>query len=142
MSRTGNVALTVLWLYLEIEAEDMETIIGLLFILLPVVFKVIEKKLQKQLPKEDVIEPVQSEWMTQTEDSAGKEVFTKTEVSEKTVPSIEFKELPKAKPTIMKKALVEDVKPEEKKAKKKIDPKELVVYSELMKPKYQERDLV
>ena len=106
------------------------------------IFKVIEKRLQKTLPNEEVRKHLPAEWMAQTEELSDEDVFPKAEVKEKTVQTIEFMELPKAKPTVMKKAPIVEAKPEERKIKEKIDPRKLVIYSELMKPKYEERDLV
>lgn len=119
----------------------METIIGLLFILLPVIFNLIGKRLEqsgktdkagelREIAKtldadpEPVREPVVQ---TREPDLPTGEVVDRTTTKPKNVT---------AKPSVTprKKVLVE----EEKKKGEKIDPKKLVIYSEIMKPKYTE----
>ena len=133
----------------------METIVGLLFILLPLIFKLIEKKLQQSgterqretmqqikelfedesegLPDEFEIEP-------ESEIEPEPEIVQQPEVA----PVIVFPE--KVEPAVVKPAAIKRKKnsapilQEEKNDKKKdkIDPKKLVLYSEIMKPKYKE----
>ncbi|MBR5569215.1 MAG: hypothetical protein IKW27_10840 [Bacteroidales bacterium] len=100
----------------------METLIGLLFILLPVIFKLIGKKLENSGNTEaaktleyEIVRPV-------------KEEPTKVEVAK-----------PKAAKAQPAKAVAKTVEaPETAKEKEKIDLKKLIVYSEIMKPKYEE----
>ncbi len=123
----------------------METIIGLLFILLPVIFNLIGKRLEqsgktdkagelREIAKtldadpEPVREPVREPVVqTREPDLPTGEVVDRTTTKPKNVT---------AKPSVTprKKVLVE----EEKKKGEKIDPKKLVIYSEIMKPKYTE----
>ena len=127
----------------------METIVGLLFILLPLIFKLIEKKLQQsgterqretmqQIKElfEDESEGLQDESEIEPEP----EIVQQPEVA----PVIVFPE--KVEPAVVKPAAIKRKKnsapilQEEKNDKKKdkIDPKKLVLYSEIMKPKYKE----
>lgn len=131
----------------------METIIGLLFILLPVIFKLIGKNLEKagnteagrkieefletfsdadenNSPNQHPFRQEQSGQMPETES------YFKPEVRTEPVP---FK-----KPVVMKETVKADkdkspktpVAVEEKKKADPIDPKKLVIYSEIMKPKF------
>ena len=128
----------------------METIIGLLFILLPVIFKLIGKKLE-QSGKTDV-----SERMREIVEAMGEEFGDAPEQSFEPAEPVQMKPVEEMKPVEMKpvfetKPRVE-VKPvakkpkvkkpilveEEKKKGEKIDPKKLVIYSEIMKPKFTE----
>lgn len=106
----------------------METIFGLLFILLPIVFKLIGKRMEQAgktqqpveyLEQQTVVEPLAPEPMIK--DSVEAPVAVKKKHQPKKV----TKKTP---------ILVE----EEKKPKEKIDVKKLIVYSEIMKPKYTE----
>ena len=127
----------------------METIVGLLFILLPLIFKLIEKKLQQsgterqretmqQIKElfEDESEGLPDEFEIEPEP----EIVQQPEVA----PVIVFPE--KVEPAVVKPAAIKRKKnsapilQEEKNDKKKdkIDPKKLVLYSEIMKPKYKE----
>lgn len=133
----------------------METIIGLLFIILPLVFKLIEKKLQASGKAEqagkirelaDLFE--ESDESEQLEESAfetdsGPVAAPVTEVPYKPEPVKvkapepvkTFVEGQKAVRRKTEPVLLEET---DTKKKEKIDPKKLVIYSELMKPKYQE----
>ena len=125
----------------------METIVGLLFILLPLIFKLIEKKLQ-QSGTERQRETMQQIKELFEDESEGlpdefepePEIVQQPEVA----PVIVFPE--KVEPAVVKPAAIKRKKnsapilQEEKNDKKKdkIDPKKLVLYSEIMKPKYKE----
>ena len=123
----------------------METILGLLLILLPAIFRLVEKRLKA----------------SGDADAAGKvhdwtELFGENEEhredGDENVPSVsEMPEtvVPKYKPVqttpvhpqpIKVKAKKTSSRPmlmeEEPKKKEKIDPKKLVIYSEIMKPKF------
>ena len=122
----------------------METIIGLLFILLPVIFKLIEKRLQNSGKVEQAGKVREFAELFQEEEPA--------EPVETPVVGLPEKEKPvkvvAAKPretfvegqrmTGKKKAPAILVEEPEMKKKEKIDPKKLVIYSEIMKPKYQD----
>lgn len=134
----------------------METIIGLLFILLPVIMKLIGKRLEQSGKAESAAkmrkiaqslggdegdgdeEPL-SGWIGGTE--AAEPVMESVE--ETVVPPVV---VPAAKPVMPQKyvqpvrksrpmLLEEDKK---KAGREKIDPKKLVIYSEIMQPKYKD----
>ena len=109
----------------------METIIGLLMILLPVAFKLIGKRLEqaeKQQPQVTV-----SEETPAVVETAVPEPMSMDSVEVK-APARTRK--PKQQKKVVKKAPI--LLEEEKKPKEKIDVKKLIVYSEIMKPKYTE----
>lgn len=142
----------------------METIIGLLFVLLPIIFKVIGKRLenagkQEQAGKirefskkylesesddeamEDIRqwfngEPATVEGESVSESAAEPvvegPVVPASRMTEEAVPVLKTQRKGKRKTPIL---LEEET---EKKRKEKIDPKKLVIYSEIMKPKYTE----
>lgn len=143
----------------------METIIGLLFILLPVIFKLIGKKLEKAgtaTPPDTAGSFDVGSWVQEATDEvepepmhphAQPEVHPHPQLrpqpqaapapEEEATPSvIDFNEYmkrrsaakPARKPSKKAPILVE----EEEKPKEKIDPKKLVIYSEIMSPKYKE----
>ena len=129
----------------------METIVGLLLILLPAIFKLVEKKLNAS-GKTQAAEQVHdwSELFAEDKDDLGeKEDQEKGEYAIPASPVFPQPVVPihepvrpepvkpkplrvKAKKTSSKPMLVE----EEQKKKEKIDPKKLVIYSEIMKPKF------
>lgn len=121
----------------------METIIGLLFILLPVILKLIGKRLEQSGKtanaekmrriaqslnvddEEDDEEDPLSEWDGDDEENEPVEESV-VEIVREPVPPVRK---PKA-PVLLE---------EDKKAEKeKIDPKKLVIYSEIMQPKYKD----
>lgn len=131
----------------------METIIGLLFILLPLIFKLIGRKLEKAGQAEKAGQ------LKELAEMIGGEDETPATQTWHTDPVFELEPEPKpeqvapvvvmepVKHVPVKQAAVKPsvkVKPkkvalEEKKEKKeKIDPKKLIVYSEIMTPKYSE----
>ena len=133
----------------------METIIGILMILLPVVFKLIGKRLEqagKNQPPVNVMEeesPVENWEQTLREDLEQQTVVDEVpSVVEPVVPepmSVDSVEAPvspvasdrkKQKKTNKKAPILLE---EEKKPKEKIDVKKLIVYSEIMTPKYMEQ---
>ena len=117
----------------------METIIGLLIVILPIVFKLIEKRLEKaaQTPAQtgpsdadiaqDWIETVRQYAAREQEKLAAKPVPEETPKAEN-VP-VRRKTKAKARPILLE---------EEPVQKEKIDVKKMIVYSEIMKPKYKE----
>ena len=98
----------------------METIIGLLFILLPVIFKLIGKRLE------------QSETLTETLPPLEEDIFVpeKPESFKKPAPQQPIE----AAPVTTRKPMLQEEEPQKK--GQKIDPKKLVIYSEIMKPKF------
>ena len=126
----------------------METIITLLIVLLPVIFKLIGKKFEQAGQSQ------KAEKMREFAEMFGKDDDDQPEVeydddgqivevppvvpvasspmfSENVVRQTTAKKKPATKKTILE----EDV---QKKKGEKIDPKKLVIYSEIMKPKYTE----
>ena len=136
----------------------METIIGLLFILLPIIFKLIEKRLQNSGKAEQAGKVREFAELFQDEapssDFEGDESAFEKSAEPITVPVVELpvkKEpvkvvAPKPQNTFVegqrmtrkKKAPAILLEEPEIKKKEKIDPKKLVIYSEIMKPKYQD----
>lgn len=146
------------------QIRNMETIIGLLFILLPLIFKLIGKKLE-QSGKSEAAGKVRefAEMFGDGDDneSAGPDVDS---TPFEPVPPFEPQQPFVRQPEPVAEEVVENVtrqvgvkKPEPKKAQarrpekkkpilveeepkkgEKIDPKKLVIYSEIMKPKYTE----
>lgn len=136
----------------------METIIGLLFVLLPVIFKLIGKKLeqsgkdQKAEAMRNLAKQLEGEdddfWLdspeTKSEDKqeivldsvpeAPKVIVVEPVVTENVVRQT-LPVRPKASSKKTKPILVEE---KTEKKREKIDPKKLVIYSEIMKPKYNE----
>ena len=129
----------------------METIIGLLFVLIPVIMKLIGKKLEDAGKQDTPAPPAESgtfEVAPATPEApvasapvasapVVKTPVVKTPVVNAPVVNAPVEEAPRqfqaAKPK-KKPILIE----EEKKQKEKIDPKKLVIYSEIMSPKYKE----
>ena len=132
----------------------METIIALLFILLPIIFKLIAKRLEKS-GKDDTARRVReiarelgvdedevpiAQWLKEAEEEeaylARPEVQAEIEAETKAAVEAQrrMKEDQKKLEASRKPASVE----QPKKQVEKIDPKKLVVYSEIMKPKYNE----
>ena len=133
----------------------METIVGLLFILLPVIFKLIEKKLQQSGTAaqqetvrqiKDLFEMEENDLTDEIEDDVEPEIGDYVEPEPKFVVNSVVEFLEKVEPQVVKPAAPAQKKRtapilmEEKdnKKKEKIDPKKLVLYSEIMKPKHQE----
>ena len=135
----------------------METIIGLLVIVLPIVFRLIGKRLEQAgqvsppihediledyTPEDDISEEDISEedwqetlrrYLEQQQAQAREYVPVKTEVEP--VKEMVVEEAPRVIPQKKRKPILIE---EEKKAREKIDVKKLIVYSEIMKPKYTE----
>ncbi|MBR1956982.1 MAG: hypothetical protein IKA13_06695 [Bacteroidales bacterium] len=122
----------------------METIIGLLFILLPVIFKLIGKKLEQSA------HTGQAETIRKIAEALGDDAEAEYDEEGQIV---HLPEQPSAKPSvqpqpvvpvrvvqeegkqgIIRKTLLVEEKDEVE--KEKIDPKKLVIYSEIMKPKF------
>lgn len=112
----------------------METVLGLLLVLLPLIFKAVEKKLKASgkpvkksgsagLPEED-FEPVRE--ISGLPEIAAVQEEPATAVAAPVAPTVSPAVSPTVSPAV-------SPAPE-----KKLDPKKLVVYSEIMKPKYTE----
>lgn len=127
----------------------METIIGLLFILLPVIFRLIGKKLEdagKNDTARKILEMFEEEMSVDAENAYETEAEAEAEPvmlmpaespAPKPVPVV--KPVPVSKPFKETKTtspvLQEEIR---KKPAEKIDPKKLIIYSEIMTPKYKE----
>ena len=121
----------------------METVIGLLMVLLPVIFKLIGKRLEQagqgqqnagpveETPIEDWAETVRKhlEQISEQEEPYVESEPVMQEAAQKVVHEPVAKKVRKHKPILQ-----EDVK----KKREKIDTRKLIVYSEIMKPKYTE----
>lgn len=147
----------------------METIIALLFVLLPIIFKLIGKRLEKsgqpdraarmrKVAEELGMDPDEGDfakWFDEAEAEVAREaaleamrededrkpqlvVNPEVKKVEKFVPKGAVPASQKRRQQAQQKAKKPILKEEEPKAKEKIDPKKLVVYSEIMKPKYTE----
>ena len=130
----------------------METIIGLLFILLPVIFKLIGKKLEKSGSPDtarkvreltaalDGEDSPMHDWKYLGEQLFGDAVEEQDETDNLNLPeqiesvptSIEYVQAPE-KSVARRSILIEE---DSEKKGEKIDPKKLVIYSEIMKPKF------
>ena len=114
----------------------METIIGLLFVLIPVIMKLIGKKLE-DAGKQDTPAPPAESGTFEVAPATPEAPVASAPVVKTPVVNTPFEEAqrqfqaakPKKKPILVE---------EEKKQKEKIDPKKLVIYSEIMSPKYKE----
>ena len=131
----------------------METIIGLLFILLPVIFKLIGKKFEQsgQTGKADALKELAKAFGEDGDDAEPEVVYDDDGqiIDVPPVPKVAY--VPAPKPEVMQekpKIAVEGIKSisrrpalleeEPKKEREKIDPRKMVVYSEIMKPKFDE----
>lgn len=127
----------------------METILGLLLVLLPLVFKLVEKKL-KASGKVETAEKVHEwaemfgkdeDWEKDDEDEddtlSVQPAAPARPVDAPQVVSLQPKTRPEpVKPVTRMKAPKPAVVDDDTKKKEKIDPKKLVIYSEIMKPKF------
>lgn len=118
----------------------METLLGLLLILLPAIFKLVEKKLKASGKTEaadqvhewsEIFGEKKEEWEDDKDDAPAVPAARQPVMPAPVVPKPKPSRM-KAKKTTSKPTLVE----EEPKKKEKIDTKKLVIYSEIMKPKF------
>ena len=122
----------------------METIIGLLFILLPIIFKLIEKRLQNSGKTEQAGKVREFAELFQNKETAEPmtapvvELPVKNEPVKVVAPKPQKTFVEGQRMTRIKKAPAILMEEPEIKKKEKIDPKKLVIYSEIMKPKYQD----
>ena len=124
----------------------METIIGLLVILVPVIFKLIGKKLEAAQQEQSKQSQSPEEWaevlrrhMQMPQDPELEELLKEAPTASEAMRTQQMKQVQGKKTTESKPAPVKKASPilkeEVKKPKEKIDPKKLIVYSEIMKPK-------
>ena len=122
----------------------METIIGLLFILLPIIFKLIEKRLQNSGKAEQAGKVREFAELFQDKETAEPmtapvvKLPVKNEPVKVVAPKPQKTFVEGQRMTRIKKAPAILMEEPEIKKKEKIDPKKLVIYSEIMKPKYQD----
>lgn len=114
----------------------METIFGLLIVLLPLIFKVIEKKLQQSGRQDQAgkVREVADHIFGEDKEEPAEETFIQPLPEKKPVAVVAR---PVEAPVRHKKPAMLMEEPPKKK-KEKIDPKKLVLYSEIMKPKFME----
>lgn len=116
----------------------METIIGLLFILLPVIFKLIGKKFEQSgqaatARKIREIAEMFGEESDKTPEESEQPTPFPSEVMWSSVPEPAKEPVPKP---VQKPALTSAPESDQSACKNVIDPKKLVIYSEIMKPKF------
>ena len=126
----------------------METIIGLLIVILPIVFKLIGKKLEQAAqasapqtePVEDWAETLRRHLEAQQQMQSEAPVPAEAEVETPVLlqpAAHKVKDRPVFKASKAKnKAAKPILKEEPKREKEKIDVKKMIIYSEIMKPKY------
>jgi hypothetical protein len=132
----------------------METIIGLLFILLPVIFKLIGKRFEQSGNQDKARKVREIAQALDGEDSPmhdwkyfGEEILGTGDKKQASMVEAEQPRLievvsaqvmaepiKEGKPAFVRKPML--VEEEEKHKGEKIDPKKLVIYSEIMKPKF------
>lgn len=145
---------------------NMETIIGLLFILLPVIFKFIGKRLEQsgqsdkagkfkkiaeKLNGDEEVETPVFDWLSDEPDEGPEMPFEEPvkpapvvipvpaepqiHLWEAEAQPVSKKKIKHAQKSVKaRKPMLEEEVPQKK--REKIDPKKLVIYSEIMKPKY------
>lgn len=115
----------------------METIIGLLFILLPLIFKFIGRKLE-QSGQHEAAGKFQEIAKALTSDEDDESPVADTPVVVDAPAVIDIPEAADAQPvmTYIPGQAPETLSLPEETTREKIDPKKLVIYSEIMKPKF------
>ena len=121
----------------------METIIGLLIVVLPLVFKLIGKRLEQasqvQTPVDAEPDPVEDwaetlrKYVEQQQAQAA--LYEQTVLEEEPLDTKPVEEAPRVVPVRKKTPILLEEDPKER---EKIDVKKMIVYSEIMKPKYTE----
>ena len=118
----------------------METIIGLLFILLPVIFKLIGRKFEQSGQTEKTGKVRELAKTLDVEDETEENPFEELRLPPVSQPvEVAFQQQPieeDVKRTTTRN-LLQEAAPQ-KKNREKIDPKKLVIYSEIMEPKYKQ----
>ena len=131
---------------------NMETIIGLLVVLLPVIFKLIGKKLEAAAQEQQNQTQSPDEWaevlrrhMEMSQDAELEQLLKEPTPPAEVVQAQQARKPAQAhagkkaeKKQERVKASAPILQEGEKKPKEKIDPKKLIVYSEIMRPKYNE----
>ncbi len=118
----------------------METILGLLLVLLPLAFKLVEKKLRSS-GRVETAEKVH-EWAEMfgndkdQDDDSDEEDVAPAPVAVSPQPSLQQVQVTPVMPRTRKPASKPMLVEEKTEKKDKIDPKKLVIYSEIMKPKF------
>ena len=122
----------------------METIIGLLIVVLPLVFKLIGKRLEQasqvQTPVDAEQDPVEDwaetlrKYVEQQQAQAA--LYEQTVLEEEPLDTKPVEEAPRVVPVRKKTPILLEEDPKER---EKIDVKKMIVYSEIMKPKYTEK---
>ena len=112
----------------------METIIGLLVVLLPVIFKLIGRKLEAAAQEQQKLDKSPDEWEGLLKESTPPAELV---VAQQQQPKAQAMKKTENRPVSVKQSspILQD---EVKKPKEKIDSKKLIVYSEIMRPKYNE----
>ena len=110
----------------------METIIGLLFILLPVILKLVGKRLEQSQHTTEILSfPEETSFV----EEAPRSIILEESVPEPVMPEPVMPEPVKLEPQpLSRKPMLEEE--QQPKKEEKIDPKKLVIYSEIMKPKF------
>ena len=110
----------------------METIIGLLFILLPVILKLVGKRLEQSQHTTEILSfPEETSFVEEEPRS----IILEESVPEPVMPEPVKLEPVKLEPQpLSRKPMLEEE--QQQKKEEKIDPKKLVIYSEIMKPKF------
>lgn len=128
----------------------METIIGLLFILLPVIFKLIGKRLEQSGKTESAEKMREIAEKFGEDDNTFSDWLNEGDLHEESAPiavpevkapapvmhEVNFVEAPKMVQRKKRTPILNEEVAERK--REKIDPKKLVVYSEIMNPKYKD----
>ena len=113
-----------------------DSLIGLLFVLLPAILGLVGKKLDKAGKDGKQTSPKPVEFTSVEPEEMAQEGQRSVRKKRKPVPTSEPSE---QQPIAKKKAQTTyGVQEEEPRMKDKMDPKKLVIYSELMKPKFLE----
>ena len=112
----------------------METIIGLLVVLLPVIFKLIGKRLEQAGEQPSVLTGNFPEIVQEKEERVHS-VENPAPVVRKKAPKVQPTKVAKPVKPVTKVLMAEAAA---EKKKEKIDVKKMIVYSEIMKPKYME----
>lgn len=119
----------------------METVIGLLFVLLPVILKLIGKKLE-QSGESQKAETVRNLARKLDGDDDVYDWTDSVELETEPEPKVEYVPIVPKKtviePVVAEKVVRQTMPVEPKAPSQKIDPKKLVIYSEIMNPKYKD----
>ncbi len=112
----------------------METIITLLIVLLPIVFKLIGKSIEKG--SAGPAAPVREQAPEMTESAPERPVYQRVVRRKETVPVEREEGESVVERPVAPQHTVQAATEDKPKRKNKIDPKKLIVYSEIMKPKF------